>query len=133
MELGCALLFVRDFTAMREFYRQLLQTAPVNSEWTDSWALFDLGGAQFALHAIPDKSRQGVQLPEPFKPREQSPVKLIFRVRDVAIERTRLASIGVPLLQREWQNPEECCDAVDPEGNVFQITAIEAWRTATGA
>jgi predicted enzyme related to lactoylglutathione lyase len=117
------MLFVKDFPVMRAFYERMLQTRPINTESTDSWALFAFGGAQFALHAIPAEAAGGIQISSPPKPREQSAVKLIFQVRDVAAERARLESMGVPLLQREWQNPEQSTDGVDPEGNVFQIAA----------
>lgn len=48
-------------------------------------------------------------------------MKLIFEVKDVESERSRLESLGIKLLRRPWQKPGEACDAVDPEGNVFQI------------
>jgi predicted enzyme related to lactoylglutathione lyase len=133
MELGCAMIFVKDFPRMREFYERLLQTPPINTKWTDSFALFDVGGAQLALHAIPEQAARGIQNSSPPKPREQGAVKLIYRVNDLAAERARLESMGVPLPRREWQNPEESSDAVDPEGNVFQITASALWRSGMGA
>jgi len=117
------MLFVKDFVRMRDFYGSMLGVKPVNTEWTDRWALFDIGGAEFALHAIPQEYARSIQLSSPPKPSEQNPVKLIFWVEDVPAERARLEAMGVPMLQREWQNPCESCDAVDPEGNVFQIAA----------
>jgi predicted enzyme related to lactoylglutathione lyase len=50
-------------------------------------------------------------------------VKLVFRVQNVAEERARLEALGAQVLQRKWQNPEQSFDAVDPEGNIFQIAA----------
>jgi len=129
MQLGCAMLFVKDFARMREFYERLLQTSPVNTQWTDSYALFNAGGAQFALHAIPEAAARGIEVSTPPRPREQGAFKLIYCVDDIAAESARLESLGVPLLHREWQNPEESTDAVDPEGNVFQITASALWRS----
>ena len=117
------MLFVKDFAKMRAFYASMLGSEPVNTQWTDSWALFETGGAQFALHAIPEEPERGTQISSPPRPREQSAVKLIFQVRDVPAERSRLEAMDVTILQRQWQNPEDSCDAVDPEGNVFQITS----------
>jgi predicted enzyme related to lactoylglutathione lyase len=119
MTLECSMLYVRDFARMREFYARVLQTPPINSEWTDTWALFDTGGTGFALHAIPEPGSGNISIAE----REQSPVKLIFAVEDVPAERARLESIGIKTIQRSWQDTAESCDCVDPEGNIFQIAA----------
>ena len=108
---------------MREFYGNALQTPPIKTEWTDTWALFDAGGTKFALHAIPAKHAEGFELSSPPPKREGSPVKLVFAVEDVPAERARLEAMGVATLQRSWQEPGESCDCVDPEGNIFQIAA----------
>jgi predicted enzyme related to lactoylglutathione lyase len=51
-------------------------------------------------------------------------MKLIFAVDSVPAERSRLEAMGITMLQRPWQKPNEACDGVDPEGNVFQISAV---------
>jgi len=28
------------------------------------------------------------------------------------------------MLNRPWQNPEESCEGIDPEGNIFQISSV---------
>jgi hypothetical protein len=62
MRLDCAMLYVKDFPHMKEFYEQMLGTPPLNTEWTDTWALFDVGSARFALHAIPAEYARNIQL-----------------------------------------------------------------------
>lgn len=116
------MLFVKDFARMKDFYRDMLQAEPLKSEWPDSWAMFDLGGASLSLHKIPEEYARNIN-PSAASPRETNPIKLIFRVDDVAAERARLEGMGIRMLPRPWQNPAESCDAVDPEGNVFQIAA----------
>jgi predicted enzyme related to lactoylglutathione lyase len=123
MTLECSMLYVKDLTRMREFYGSVLQTPPINKEWTDTWALFDAGGTKFALHAIPAKHAEETELSSPPPPREGSPVKLVFAVGDVPAERARLEAMGVAIVARSWQEPGESCDCIDPEGNVFQIAA----------
>ncbi len=115
------MLYVKDLPGMREFYAKLLQTQPAKAEWSDTWALFDVGKTSFALHAIPS----GASDTGPASPaeREQSPVKLIFAVEDLPAELARLEAMGVKMLRRPWQEPAESCDCIDPEGNVFQIAA----------
>ena len=78
-------------------------------------------GARFSLHAIPTEIAKSIEIGSPPTPREEDPVKLVFKVKDVELVRARLESLGVQILRRPWQKPGAACDAVDPEGNVFQI------------
>ena len=123
MTLECSMLYVKDLARMRGFYGSVLQTPPINTQWTDTWALFDVGGTKFALHAIPAKHAGGIDLSSPPLKRERSPIKLIFAVGDVPAERARLEAMGVTTLQQSSQETGESCDCVDPEGNIFQIAA----------
>ena len=128
MQLRGAILFVKDFPRMRESYKDMLQVGPVNTEWVDVWARFDLGGADFALHAIPEEYARGIQISSPPQAREQNPVKLVFLVKDVSSERARLEAMGAAMLQRPWQGENDACDGVDPEGNVFQLVSEANWH-----
>jgi predicted enzyme related to lactoylglutathione lyase len=99
----------------------MLGASPANQQWTDVWITFETGGASFSLHAIPAEIAEGIKIESPPIPREEHAVKLIFEVKDVEAERARLESLGIQTLRRPWQRPGEACDAVDPEGNIFQI------------
>jgi len=121
MRFYCAMLYVNDFSRMRAFYSELFGAKAVNTEWTDTWARFDVGGASFALHAIPPYIAHEVKVSP--VPREKSPTKFIFEVDNVVEERRRLESLKIPTIQRPWQDPSESFEAVDPEGNIFQISA----------
>jgi len=121
MQLRNAILYVRDLERMKGFYSQMLGTKPVNQDWIDVWATFETGGAWFSLHAIPGEIAKNIVIESPASPREQTALKLCFEVKDVESERARLESLGVQMLRRPWQKAGEACDAVDPEGNIFQI------------
>jgi predicted enzyme related to lactoylglutathione lyase len=121
MQLRSAMLYVKDLERMKRFYSDMLGVEPTNQDWTDVWAAFDTGGARFALHAIPAEIAKNIEIAFPPTPREKDPVKLIFEVKDVESERERLETLGIQMLRRPWQKPGNSCDAVDPEGNIFQI------------
>ena len=123
MRLRSAMIYVKDLERMKQFYGDMLGVKPTNQDWTDVWATFDTGGARFALHAIPAEIAKHIEIASPPTPRENDPVKLIFEVKDVESERARLESLGIKILRRPWQRPGGACDAVDPEGNGFQICA----------
>ena len=126
MQLRGAIIYVKDLERMTFFYSQMLGASPSNQVWTDAWATFETGGARFSLHAIPADIAKSIVVESPPIPREQQAVKLIFEVKDVESARARLESLGVQLLPRPWQKRGEACDAVDPEGNVFQICSSGA-------
>ncbi len=118
MRLGRAILFAKDFDSMLNFYRDSLGLQLVEGQGSAGWAEFDAGGARLALHAIPSEVARGITLASPPRPREETPIKLVFVVSDVPTERARLISLGVRMSDvRSWGG----CDGVDPEGNVFQI------------
>jgi len=121
MRLRSAMLYVKDLERMKQFYGDMLGVKPANEDWPDVYATFDAGGARFALHAIPPEIARQIEVATPPTPRDKGLVKLIFEVKDVEAERARLESLGIQMLRRSWQAPGEACDAVDPEGNIFQI------------
>jgi predicted enzyme related to lactoylglutathione lyase len=121
MQLRGAMLYVRDLERMKRFYGDMLGIEATNQNWENAWAIFDTGDVRFALHAIPAGISDHIEIACPPVPREQEPVKLIFEVKDVEGERERLESLGVQTLRRPWQQSGEACDAVDPEGNIFQL------------
>jgi predicted enzyme related to lactoylglutathione lyase len=116
-----AMLYVKNFEGMKGFYGQMLRASTSNTNWTDGWGTFETGGAYFSLHAIPAEIAKDIQIESPPIPRQEHPLKLVFEVEDVELERERLEALGIQILRRPWQKPGEACDAVDPEGNIFQI------------
>ena len=114
------MLYVKDLERMKRFYSEMLGVEP-KANWTNAWAAFDTGGVRFTLHAIPADIAEKIEIECPPVPRESEPVKLIFEVRDVEGERERLQSLGIRTLRRPWQQHGEACDAINPEGNIFQL------------
>jgi hypothetical protein len=109
-----AMLYCLDIATMSAFYSGILDlTATIRSpEYVDFGVL--------ALHAIPAEIVAAISMKPSPQPRESVPVKLIFEVPDPAVIRANLEARGHLILDRPWG----AWDAVDPEGNVFQVTAI---------
>jgi predicted enzyme related to lactoylglutathione lyase len=120
MQLRGAMLFVKDLHRMKRFYGEMLGVEPEN-RGADDWAVFDNGRIQFCLHAIPTALAVDIDIATPPETREEVAVKLMFEVKDLEAERERLESFGARIIRRPWQNRGEAFDAVDPEGNIFQI------------
>ncbi|HSP68455.1 MAG TPA: hypothetical protein VLN48_12050 [Bryobacteraceae bacterium] len=47
MRLYRAMIYVKDFPRMREFYSDMLGVKSINEKWVDQWAEFDTGSARF--------------------------------------------------------------------------------------
>jgi predicted enzyme related to lactoylglutathione lyase len=125
MQMRGALLYVKDLERMRRFYSELFGTSPTNQDWKDTWAAFDMGAVRFALHAIPSNIAAKIEIASPPVARETEPLKLIFEVDDVEAVRAKVEGLGAQTIRRAWQKPGVACDAIDPEGNIFQISTSE--------
>jgi catechol 2,3-dioxygenase-like lactoylglutathione lyase family enzyme len=119
MRLDGAMLFVKNLDRMTAFYRDVLGLQPVEGTGRDDWVEFAGDGVRFSLHAIPSAIAAGIRIDSPPRPREQSNAKLTFAVQDVDTTLRRIEQMGLPLLRRPWGSTE----AVDPEGNVFAVSA----------
>ena len=119
MALQGVMLFVKDLDRMTAFYHEVLELQPVEETRLGNWVEFADDGARFSLHAIPPAIASNIQIDWPLRAREQGGVKLTFAVRDVDATLRTIAAMGLPLLERPWGGTE----AVDPEGNVFALSA----------
>ena len=113
------MLFVKELDRMTAFYRDVLGLQTVEETRLADWVEFRGDGVRFSLHAIPAAIAAGIQIDSPPRPREQSSAKLTFAVQNVDATLKKIEQMGLPLLQRPWGGTE----AVDPEGNVFALSA----------
>jgi predicted enzyme related to lactoylglutathione lyase len=114
-----AMLFVKDLDRMTAFYRDVVGMQPVEDTRLDNWVEFKGDGVQFSLHAIPESLAAGIHIDSPPRARDRSSAKLTFAVQDVEATLKKIEQSGLPLLRRPWGATE----AVDPEGNVFAVSA----------
>lgn len=119
MRLNMAMIYVKDINRMASFYESTLGLEAMPGTRMENWVEFDVGATKFVLHAIPSDLADQIEVSTPPRPRETNPIKLNFEVDDIASERQRLESLGVTILQRPWG----AWDGIDPEGNIFGISA----------
>ena len=113
------MLFVKDLDRMTAFYRDVLGLEPIEETRLENWVAFRGDGVRFSLHAIPSTIATEIRIDSPPRPREESSAKLTFAVDSVDTTLKKIEQMGLPLLRRPWGGTE----AVDPEGNVFAISA----------
>jgi catechol 2,3-dioxygenase-like lactoylglutathione lyase family enzyme len=119
MQLEGAMLFVKELDRMTAFYRNILQLQPVEDTRLDNWVEFKGDGARFSLHDQSASNRSEHPHRLAAAAARARGIKLTFIVRDLHSTLERITAIALPLLKRPWGGT----DAVDPEGNVFALSA----------
>ena len=115
MRLKLALLYVKDLEVMTRFYENVLGAAV--TERSPGYVVLD---AQLALHAIPPQYAADIAIAVPPVAREEAATKLVFVTDDVGAACVRVEALGGIALPERWPGAR---DVLDPEGNVFQLTA----------
>ena len=119
-----AVLYVVDLPRMVAFYRDGLGLTL--SRGDDSGADLAVTGSTLHLLRVPAAVAAEIVIADPPVRREETPIKLVVPVDDLAGARRRIVEHGgvVDAPDREWTWADTIrVDAVDPEGNVVQVAA----------
>lgn len=116
--LATAVLFVKDIQRLAEFYHEGLGLPLIAAPMAPGWLELDAGGVRLALHALPPRVARTIEITNPPRAREETPIKLLFEVDDLDEARRRLVQHGATMF--ELRN-SGVCDGLDPEGNVFSL------------
>ena len=77
---------------------------------------------QLVVHAIPEAIAAGIHLSVPPARREDAAIKFFHGVPSIQDARATAASLGGEVFAEQWSGPGfTVCNAMDPEGNVFQV------------
>jgi predicted enzyme related to lactoylglutathione lyase len=117
-----AVLYAMDLQRLVEFYSAVacLDVQSVQK----GFAILGQQPSQLVIVRIPKHIADSVDISTPPERREDTPIKLVFAVEDIASARNRAAERGGAMnaVEREWEfEGVRVCDGHDPEGNVFQI------------
>ena len=118
MKLQLAMVFAKDMDRMTIFYRDGLGLTIVSEKSSEGWVVFDADGVLFALHAIPSAIAHDIKITDPPQARSDTPIKLVFQTAEMDAICARLEERGGRLLPQRGSGSR---DALDPEGNVFQL------------
>ena len=83
--------------------------------------------SQLVIVRIPKRIAENIDIATPTEVREDTPVKIVFGVDDIARARKCATELGgaVKAAEHEWAfEGARVCDGYDPEGNVFQLRQI---------
>jgi len=113
-------IYAKDLNRLTHFYESLLGMTCVH-ESVDI-AVLNSPGLQLVVHAIPPHISATIVLTSPPQPREDTPLKFFFTVPSIASARAAASALGGEVYREQWEGPGfHICNALDPEGNIFQI------------
>ena len=117
-----AVLYAKDLDGLVESYSSAAGIEPQAIE--KGFAILGSRPSQFVILRIPKRIADTIDIATPPEPREDTPLKPVFGVEDIAHARQRAAELGGAMnaVEREWEfEGAKVCDGHDPEGNVFQL------------
>jgi predicted enzyme related to lactoylglutathione lyase len=117
-----AVLYAKDLHRLVDFYAAVagLQVQTVE----DGFAVLGAAPTRLVIVRIPTQIADTIEIETPPMRREDTPIKLVFGVADIAAARQSALDRGgaVNGEEREWNfEGARVCDGHDPEGNVFQL------------
>ncbi len=116
-------VYAKDPQRLAAFYASLLGLRPVHGD--AELAVLDGTSIQLIVHAIPPAIAASIRITSPPKRREDTALKFFFTVPSLADARERAPALGGEVLAEVWNGPGfRVCNAVDPEGNVFQVREL---------
>lgn len=117
-----AVIFAKDVARLAAFYEQIF-TLAVKYTAPDK-VILETSSLLLVIHAIPASVANNITITEPPLIRENSALKLILPVVNLAETRSKASALGGGLAPEsmEWSAGSfNACDGFDPEGNVLQF------------
>jgi predicted enzyme related to lactoylglutathione lyase len=117
-----AVLYAKDPMRVAAFYEHVANMRVCHSD--NEHVELQSGSFQLVVLQIPEQIAKTIRIDSPPERRENTPIKLVLFVQNIAQARTAAVNFGGALNgpEREWEfQGATVCDGYDPEGNVFQL------------
>jgi len=113
-------VYAKDLPRLTAFYAAVLGMRQVHAD--DDIAVLASPDLQLLVHRIPAHIAADIHIETPPVRRENTAIKFFATVASLTDAGTTAASLGGALFDERWQGPGFIvCNAMDPEGNVFQV------------
>jgi predicted enzyme related to lactoylglutathione lyase len=122
---AAAVLYAKDIKRVSTFYAEVAELTIVHSE--ADHVILESASFQLTVVAIPNKFAASIEIASPPIRRENTAIKLVFFISNIASTRAIAARLGGELnpVDREWEFLDcRVCDGHDPEGNVIQLRQV---------
>jgi predicted enzyme related to lactoylglutathione lyase len=113
-------LYALDMEAITAFYAAIVGMETLSQ--TADLTVLESPDMQLLVHRIPAAIAATIRLSSPPVRREDTALKFFFTVPSLAAARAKARALGGEVGDENWQGPGFIvCNAVDPEGNIFQL------------
>lgn len=113
-------IYAKDPHRLAGFYAAVAEMRPLTE--TPEMIVLASPDLQLIVHAIPPAIAATIEISTPPVRREDTALKFFLTVASLATARTTAADHGGEVGHENWRGPGfTVCNAVDPEGNVFQL------------
>lgn len=116
------LIYAKNLDLLAQFYAQILGMRELHRR--DEIVVLQSAHLQLLIHAMPAAIAAQVHVSTPPAKRENVALKFFATVDSMTAARALAAQLGGQVFDDEWQGPGfVACNAMDCEGNVFQLRA----------
>lgn len=114
------LIYAKDFQALARFYEQVLDMQRLHED--EHIIVLESAALQLLIHALPAEIAARVQVGRPPQRRADVALKFFVTVPAIAEAASVAQALGGQVFDERWQGPGfAVCNAMDSEGNVFQL------------
>lgn len=113
-------IYAKDAKRIAHFYETLLGMKRLHA--TPELIVLENQKLQLLVHLIPEHIASTFEITTPPERREDTALKFFYTVPSIAGARVTASTLGGEVFGEQWQGPGfVVCNAMDPEGNVFQV------------
>ncbi|MGU3625617.1 VOC family protein [Comamonas sp. C24C] len=114
------LIYAKDFQALARFYEQVLDMQRLHED--EHIIVLESAALQLLIHALPAEIAARVQVGKPPQRRADVALKFFVTVPAIAEAASVAQALGGQVFDERWQGLGfAVCNAMDSEGNVFQL------------
>ncbi|WP_455205902.1 VOC family protein [Kaarinaea lacus] len=113
-------VYAKDSERLARFYESVAGMSRIHK--TDELIVLQSQDIQLLVHKMPEQIAKDIVISTPPEKRENTALKFFFTVPNLTEARSIASSLGGEIFNENWSGPGFIvCNAIDPEGNVFQV------------
>lgn len=113
-------IYAKDKNKLSHFYAEVAGMKKLKE--TPELTVLESPDIQLLVHSIPANIAASITITTPPEKREDTALKFFFTVASLEETRAQAAALGGEVWHENWEGPGFLvCNAMDPEGNVFQV------------
>ena len=112
-------IYAKNLERVAQFYEAVAQMKRFHAR--DEIIVLQAQDIQLVVHKVPSAIAESIEISSPPIKRENTALKFFFTVASLNEARQIASKCGGEIYNENWQGPGfVACNAIDPEGNVFQ-------------